>query len=104
MHPISIFWLKFWLELPAKLDEREHHVRESWVKAMEARLVREELEKCQKTEGVNHYENCRWLSEKYLTMLKENQVCWIQNALDQRLTPIFACAGEGLHEDRYMNN
>jgi len=61
-------------EIKAKLAEREHHVRESWVKAMEARLVREELEKCQKTEGVNHYENCRWLSEKYLTMLKENKV------------------------------
>lgn len=41
---------------------------------MEARLVRDELDKCQKTEGVNHYENCRWLSEKYLTMLKENKV------------------------------
>jgi len=61
-------------EIKAKLSEREHHVRESWVKAMEARLVREELEKCQRTEGVNHYENCKWLSEKYLTMLKENKV------------------------------
>ena len=37
-------------------------------------MVREELEKCQKSEGVNHYENCKWLSEKYLTMLKENKV------------------------------
>jgi hypothetical protein len=46
------------------------------VKAMEARLVREELEKCQKSEGVNHYENCRWLTEKYLKMLKENKVPW----------------------------
>jgi len=41
---------------------------------MEARLVREELEKCQKSEGVNHYENCKWLSDKYLLMLKENRV------------------------------
>jgi len=61
-------------QIKAKLDERDHHIRESWVKAMEARLVREELEKCQKSEGVNHYENCRWLSEKYLTMLKENKI------------------------------
>jgi hypothetical protein len=61
-------------QIKSKLDQREHHVRESWVKAMEARLVRDELEKCQKAEGVNHYENCRWLSEKYLTMLKENKV------------------------------
>ena len=41
---------------------------------MEARLVRDELEKCQRAEGVNHYENCKWLAEKYLTMLKENRV------------------------------
>jgi hypothetical protein len=61
-------------QIKAKLKERDDHVRESWVKAMEARLVRDELEKCYKYEGVNHYENCRWLSEKYLKMLKENKV------------------------------
>ncbi|RDB26152.1 NADH-ubiquinone oxidoreductase subunit, mitochondrial [Hypsizygus marmoreus] len=61
-------------EIKAKLQARDDHLRESWVRAMEARLVREELEKCQKGEGVNHYENCKWLSEKYLTMLKENRV------------------------------
>ena len=44
---------------------------------MEARLVREELEKCQKGEGVNHYENCKWLSDKYLKMMKENRVSWV---------------------------
>ncbi|KAH9481639.1 NADH-ubiquinone oxidoreductase 12 kDa subunit, mitochondrial [Psilocybe cubensis] len=57
-----------------KLQERENHIRESWVKAMEARLVREELGKCHKAEGVNHYENCKWLSEKYLTLLRTNRV------------------------------
>jgi hypothetical protein len=41
---------------------------------MELRLVREELEKCQQGEGVNHYENCKWLSEKYLTMMQTNKV------------------------------
>ncbi|KAF7976592.1 hypothetical protein HWV62_2244 [Athelia sp. TMB] len=61
-------------QIKAKIEQRDNHVRESWVKAMEARLVREELENCQRSEGVNHYENCRWLSEKYLTMLKENKV------------------------------
>jgi len=61
-------------EIKAKLQERDNHVRESWVKAMEVRLVRDELDKCQKAEGVNHYENCKWLSEKYLTMLRENKV------------------------------
>lgn len=41
---------------------------------MEARLVRDELTKCHRHEGVNHLENCRWLSDKYITMLKENKV------------------------------
>ena len=50
-------------------------MRESWVKAMELRLVRDELDKCYKGEGVNHYENCRWLAEKYLHMMRENRVC-----------------------------
>ncbi|PFH53098.1 hypothetical protein AMATHDRAFT_73626 [Amanita thiersii Skay4041] len=61
-------------EIKAKLKERDEFIRESWVKAMEARLVRDELEKCQKAEGVNHYETCRWLSDKYLQMLRDNRV------------------------------
>jgi hypothetical protein len=44
------------------------------VKAMEVRLVADELAKCHRAEGVNHYENCAWLSEKYMAMLKENRV------------------------------
>jgi hypothetical protein len=78
-------WLTF--IFPAKLEAREEHIRESWVKAMEARLVREELEKCQKYEGVNHYENCRWLSEKYLDMLKENRVSFSFNLRDTWTEP-----------------
>ena len=58
----------------AKLEDRDTHIRESWVRAMEARLVRDELEKCQKSEGVNHYENCKWLSELYLNKLKDAKV------------------------------
>ncbi|TFK40256.1 NADH-ubiquinone oxidoreductase 12 kDa subunit [Crucibulum laeve] len=61
-------------EIKEKLQQRDTHIRESWVKAMEARLVREELEKCQKGEGVNHYENCRWLADKYIQMLRDNRV------------------------------
>ncbi|KAG1872079.1 hypothetical protein C8R48DRAFT_696748 [Suillus tomentosus] len=60
--------------IKSKLQEREEFVRESWVKAMEARLVRDELVKCHRLEGVNHLENCRWLSDKYISMLKENKV------------------------------
>ncbi|KAF8802548.1 NADH-ubiquinone oxidoreductase 12 kDa subunit [Phlegmacium glaucopus] len=61
-------------EIKAKLQEREELMRESWVKSMELRLVRDEVDKCHKAEGVNHYENCRWLAEKYLHMLRENRV------------------------------
>jgi len=60
--------------LKAKVRERDDYVRESWVKAMEARLVRDELVKCQRYEGVNHLESCKWLSDKYLQMLQENKV------------------------------
>lgn len=56
------------------MDAQDAFIRESWVRAMEARLVRDELEKCHKSEGVNHYENCKWLAEKYAGMLKTNKV------------------------------
>lgn len=56
------------------IEAREKKLRESWVKAMEAHLVRTELVKCQRYEGVNHLENCAWLSQKYLGMLQENKV------------------------------
>ena len=57
----------------AKLQEREDRMMESWVRAMELRLVRAELVKCHKAEGVNHYENCRWLAEKLLEMMRERE-------------------------------
>jgi hypothetical protein len=53
---------------------REQHVRESWVRAMEARLVREELSRCQRAEGVNSYETCQHLADRYLAMLRDNRV------------------------------
>jgi hypothetical protein len=33
-------------------------IREQWVKSMMARLVREEMGKCYRREGVNHLEKC----------------------------------------------
>lgn len=56
------------------LKERETHIRESWIKAMEARIVRAELQKCYRLEGVNNYENCHDLAEKYTSMIRENKV------------------------------
>lgn len=41
---------------------------------MELRLVREELEKCQQSEGVNGYENCKDFAQRYLSMLKDHRV------------------------------
>ncbi|KIK62543.1 hypothetical protein GYMLUDRAFT_42008 [Collybiopsis luxurians FD-317 M1] len=60
--------------IKAKFQARDEHIRESWVRAMEARLVREELEKCQRSEGVNAFENCKWLSEKLLDKLSDAKV------------------------------
>lgn len=59
------------VQVKAQLTEREDILRESWVKTMEARLVQEQLGKCQLGEGVNHYENCKWLADKYLGLLRE---------------------------------
>lgn len=61
-------------QVKAKLEAREEHLRESWVRAMETRLVSDELAKCHRGEGVNHYENCKWLADKYIAMLKESRV------------------------------
>ncbi|KAJ7510361.1 hypothetical protein B0H11DRAFT_2216167 [Mycena galericulata] len=58
----------------AKMAARDALIKESWVKAMEVRLVRDELEKCRKGEGANAMENCRWLAEKYVQMLQENKL------------------------------
>ncbi|KAJ7183128.1 hypothetical protein C8R46DRAFT_883757, partial [Mycena filopes] len=58
----------------AKMVARDELIKESWVKAMEVRLVREELDKCYKGEGPNAMENCRWLAEKYTEMLAEVKV------------------------------
>lgn len=56
------------------LKAREEHVRESWIKAMEARIVRGELQKCYRGEGVNQLQNCKELAEKYAGMIRDNKV------------------------------
>ncbi len=58
----------------AKLKERDDWIRESWVRAMEARIVQNNLQKCYRVEGVNHLEKCKHLAEQYTEMLKENRV------------------------------
>ncbi|KAF9966842.1 hypothetical protein BGZ70_001063 [Mortierella alpina] len=58
----------------AVLRSRALAVRESWINAMEGRIVQQELKKCYRAEGVNHYQNCRHLVELYMTALKEKRV------------------------------
>jgi len=61
-------------ELKAKLKERDDIIRESWVRAMEAKIVRDNMTKCYRVEGVNHNEKCKDLAERYAAMLQENKV------------------------------
>ncbi|KDE05733.1 hypothetical protein MVLG_03966 [Microbotryum lychnidis-dioicae p1A1 Lamole] len=56
------------------IASREEKIRQSWINVMEARLVREELQKCWRTEGVNHYEQCYDLAQKYLTLLRTSKI------------------------------
>ncbi|KAJ4325828.1 hypothetical protein N0V94_000389 [Neodidymelliopsis sp. IMI 364377] len=49
-------------------------IREQWVKSMMARLVREEMGKCYRREGVNHLEKCGHLRERYFELLKDAKV------------------------------
>ena len=60
--------------MTARLAERERIMRESWVRTMEAKLVRDKLDHCYQTEGVNHMESCKDLRERYIEMLRENRV------------------------------
>lgn len=65
---------------PAVIDAREAKLRSDWVRTMEARLVREELAKCWREEGVNHYQSCHALAEKYLDMIRTHRVSLVSAA------------------------
>ncbi len=68
---------------------------------MEARIVRDQLQSCYRAEGVNHYETCRELSEKYITLLKENRVGLAIFALLSRKLVVDQCtSGERLQAGR----
>ncbi|KAF2480430.1 hypothetical protein BDY17DRAFT_326332 [Neohortaea acidophila] len=49
-------------------------IREQWVQSMMARLIREEMGKCYRKEGVNHLEKCAHLRERYMEQLKHAKV------------------------------
>ncbi|BGP34481.1 hypothetical protein JCM10296v2_006302 [Rhodotorula toruloides] len=56
------------------LQSRDEKIRQDWIGIMETRIVREELAKCWRTEGVNAYEQCHHLTEQYLDMLRTNRL------------------------------
>ncbi|KAK8254907.1 hypothetical protein HDK77DRAFT_433435 [Phyllosticta capitalensis] len=49
-------------------------IREQWVKLMMARLVREEMGKCYRREGVNHLQNCGHLRERYFELMNHCKI------------------------------
>lgn len=57
-----------------KHNARAHKIRESWVRVMEARLVREKLKECALVEGVNKNQVCKQLVEQYQAMLVTHRV------------------------------
>lgn len=44
------------------------------MRSVEAQLVREKLDRCYESEGVNHLESCKDLRERYIDMLRDNRV------------------------------
>lgn len=71
----------------ATLAEREEKIRESWVRTMEARIVREELQKCYKAEGVNSYQVCHDLAQRYSELLKTAKVSRQWHTLRRQRAP-----------------
>lgn len=72
---------------------RNQKIRDDWVKAMEARIIKEKLDECYRTEGVNHCklsphshkllfctdsfcldQSCRHLADMYFETIKNNRV------------------------------
>ncbi|KZT07696.1 NADH-ubiquinone oxidoreductase 12 kDa subunit [Laetiporus sulphureus 93-53] len=61
-------------ELNARLKEREMQIRESFIRAMEAKIMEDNIMKCHRIEGVNHQEKCKDLALRYAKMFKENRM------------------------------
>ena len=59
----------------ANVEQKEHAIREDWIKVMQLRLVHEELQKCYRAEGENHYQVCAPIAKVYNDLLKEAKVC-----------------------------
>ena len=58
----------------ANKERQAESIREEWIKVMQIRLVREELQKCYRAEGENHYQVCAPIVSVYDDLLKEAKV------------------------------
>ncbi|WFD29211.1 hypothetical protein MSPP1_000217 [Malassezia sp. CBS 17886] len=56
------------------IKRNEDAIREEWIKAVELRLVRDELQKCHRAEGENHYLVCQPIVKVYTDMLKDAKI------------------------------
>lgn len=52
------------------LLEREQRSREKAVAIEKAKLARQEVIHCYRKEGVNHYDNCKDVAQKYLEIIQ----------------------------------
>jgi len=52
----------------------EQRARERQVAYETVRLLREDVIECYRKEGVNHYENCRDVAEKYYNLVKKKDL------------------------------
>ncbi|KAJ9071953.1 hypothetical protein DSO57_1032169 [Entomophthora muscae] len=71
----------------AIIEARAQAVREDWVKVYEARIIRDVLARCYKTEGVNHYQHCRHLAEAYLERLQTHRVGGLRRGPSEHNAP-----------------
>eukprot|EP00924_Labyrinthula_sp_SR-Ha-C_P007244 snap_masked-scaffold_8-processed-gene-13.35-mRNA-1 protein AED:0.13 eAED:0.13 QI:0/-1/0/1/-1/1/1/0/91 len=53
------------------LDARAQRVREKAIAVQQAILIRNELTKCYRREGVNHYQLCKDLAQKYVDVIRK---------------------------------
>ena len=68
----------------AFVRQREHETREAMIDIEKAKLIRERLRECYRREGVNHFENCKELVEKYAEAFHGNSLARINVMRDSK--------------------
>mmetsp|Transcript_6027 Transcript_6027/g.10321 ORF Transcript_6027/g.10321 Transcript_6027/m.10321 type:complete len:107 (-) Transcript_6027:45-365(-) len=57
------------LKGPERLEAREQFVREKFIAVEEAKILRDRVKWCYRTQGVNHLENCKDIVSQYLARI-----------------------------------